>query len=124
MRAPVLVLSLLLVSNPASAESAAQMASLCRPILTAQMSAEGGILMGQTFEIGMCWGAFATIQEAFAWASSDLEKRFFGVCFPEKNTRSQLVRIFVRYVDEHPELGHEEFFSVAFTALREVFPCQ
>ncbi len=51
----------------AQAESALEMASLCRPV--AKSDAE--VYMPLTFETGRCWGAFAAIGEAFDLFASD-----------------------------------------------------
>ena len=71
----------------------------------------------------MCWGAFASIQEVLNWADTDTERQYLAVCLPPQSQRRQLVLIFVRYVDEHPAEGHRDFFFIAWTALREAFPC-
>jgi hypothetical protein len=45
------------------------------------------------------------------------------VCAPEKATVFQLIRIFDKYVTEHPEKGHLGFGQVALLALATAFPC-
>ena len=46
-----------------------------------------------------------------------------GDCVPPQ-TNEQLVRVIVKYIDSKPELLHENFQLLAYTALREAWPCQ
>jgi hypothetical protein len=46
-----------------------------------------------------------------------------GDCVPPQ-TNEQLVRVIVKYIDSRPELLHENFQLLAYTALREMWPCQ
>lgn len=110
---------------PARSESALRMAARCRPAIAA--AAAGGTSGGQasgfrdSFESGACWGAFASIQEAFRQA--DDRGPLFRICLPPQSTRRQLVQVFLRYVDAHPELAHQAYFEVARAAFGEAFPC-
>ena len=106
----------------AQAESALEMASLCRPVAKSKMDADSIVWMPRTYESGMCWGAFAAIQTAFN--IGDEGQLYLRVCLPENSTRLQLIRVFLRYVDEHPESEHEDFVIIGILAFREAFPCQ
>ena len=54
----------------ASAQSASEMLSACRPIAQAPVSNEN-VAFQQTFESGLCWGAFATIQEVVGYTDEN-----------------------------------------------------
>ena len=103
----------------AQAESALQMASLCRPVAKSEVTADGVVLMPSTFAAGQCWGAFAAVQTAF-----HLRDRSVGVCLPKESTRLQLIRVFLQYVDQHPESSHEDFVWISILAFDEAFPCE
>ena len=116
-----LVLVLVFSVTSASAQSASEMLSACRPIAQAPVSGEGVVLQ-QTFESGLCWGAFATVQRVVKYVD-EYGRLFFGVCAPASSRRTQLIAVFVRYAAENPQRLHEEYFAIALDSLQEAFPC-
>jgi hypothetical protein len=68
------------------------------------------------------WGLFASFQGLMRFGVSDTEQTP-EICAPAASTRVQLIKIFLRYVDQHPEIVHQEFENVALVALRQAFPC-
>jgi hypothetical protein len=102
------------------ADTAGDMLSNCRPIERATTRGQM-ISFAPTYEAGLCWGAFAAVQRATAFASD--RKPLLSVCAPENSTRAQFVAVFVHFVDRRPERRHEDWFIVAWDALRAAFPC-
>jgi hypothetical protein len=49
---------------------------------------------------------------------------FNEVCIPKAATMGQRVAVVVKYIDEHPEDLHLEFWSLAREALRASWPCK
>ena len=45
-------------------------------------------------------------------------------CVPNDVTLGQRVAVVVKYIDEHPEDMHLEFFLLASEALRAAWPCK
>jgi hypothetical protein len=45
------------------------------------------------------------------------------VCLPPDSTRKQLVLVFAKYVDEHPETAQRDFVEIAWIAFNRAFPC-
>lgn len=39
------------------------------------------------------------------------------------STRLELIKVFLKYIDAHPERGHEEFVFVVLDALWQAYPC-
>ncbi len=116
--AAVLVLS----SSRAQAETAEDMLSACRVVADAAASGED-LTLPANFNSGLCWGAFAAIQQATRLIPTPQSARTFQVCSPEQSTRTELVHVFLDYVHAHPERLHDDFFFVAVSALRGAFPC-
>jgi hypothetical protein len=85
--------------------------------------ADGKINLPPDFESGTCWGAFGAIQDLMTAINAITKKPMFGVCMPESTTRTQIIAIFVRYAEKHPEKYNERFVWVAEAGIREVFPC-
>lgn len=67
-------------------------------------------------------GPFAVIQEETRWTMASGPE--FGVCNSPSTTRTQLIAVFVAYVDKNPQIRNHNFVEVAFDALREAFPCK
>jgi hypothetical protein len=84
--------------------------------------AEHKVYLNRTFEDGFCWGAFAAIQAASGFISAD--QAVLQICAPTEVTRVQQIKIFLRYVEQHPELAHNDFAAVAQRALSGAFPCR
>ena len=116
-----LVLILTFYVLPASAQSTSEMLSACRPIAQAPVSGEG-VAFQQTFESGLCWGAFATVQKIIRYADEN-GRLFFRVCAPASSRRTQLIAVFVRYAADNPQRLHEDYFPIALDSLQKAFPC-
>ena len=114
----------LLSTTQAGAQSALQLRALCRDVADATPDAEGMVRFHINYETGLCWGAFASLQYLAATILSPNERvPILGFCAPAASTRLQFVRIFVRYVDEHPQQAQLNFTDAALLALTAAFPC-
>jgi Ssp1 endopeptidase immunity protein Rap1a len=113
---------LMLLATPAFAETALEMQSECASFRSANL--RGNMVeFDQTFDTGVCWGAFAAIQAATVTTGANND-RLLGVCPSPESTRVEFIKIFLRRVDEHPEVGHLNFWPVALNALIAAFPCK
>jgi hypothetical protein len=118
----VLAFALCLLTVPArAAETALQVQSWCKEIANLRVDEKHQFTMNQTFDNGFCWGAFALFQEVSYWGRDGT--KILGLCLPDGVGRIQLIKIFVHYVDDHPEQGHLGFPEVADMALRQSFSC-
>jgi hypothetical protein len=86
----------------AQVETALQVQSWCRAVANAPVRSDDRIGMEQTFDASFCWGAFATIQLLTEYVRAD-GTRVLGICVPPNSTRLELVKIFSKYLDEHPQ---------------------
>jgi len=103
-------------------DTAEEMASACKSVASAEVSGEG-VKVPSTFEAGVCWGAFLSLQDVIV--VGDVRGRaLLGVCAPAKSTRTQLVAVFLRYTETHPEKLHRPFVETALASLRQAFPCR
>jgi hypothetical protein len=74
-----------------------------------------------------CWnyvnGAADTLT-LFTWSALLMGLRLpFVACIPQVPTR-QIVEITTRYLQEHPEMRHDNGANLVAFALTEAFPCQ
>jgi hypothetical protein len=124
MRLTSLLLAFGLLSVPMYAQtpSAEEMASYCKGVAQATISA-GQISLPPDFETGVCWGAFTSFHEA-AFATGNDDKPVFHVCFPDTASVSESVKVFLAYLERHPEKLHENYFLIAVIANQAAFPCK
>ncbi len=105
-------------------ETAMQVQSWCKDIAAAKINQDGTFLLHRTADSGFCWGAFATIQIlSKSPVSRNNPTPMLGLCPPAQSTRIQFIKIFSKYVDENPNLGHVDFAHIALAALTDAFPC-
>jgi len=96
-------------------------ASLSSPTLASENYFTGNTLKeycnapaNQNYGQGMCLGFTMGI-----WFGTT-EK----TCVPEGVTSGQLAAVVTKYMNDHPELLHEQARDIVFTALFEAFPCK
>lgn len=107
---------------PAKAQTADELASKCRWVRDAQLR-DQTITQPEDFASGECWGYFGALQNYSRFGGRD-GKTLLGICAPAHSRLSQFINIYVAYVDQHPEQGHEDAAFIALTALSRAFPCQ
>ncbi len=100
-----IVMCLCAVSLHAQTQTAEEMASNCKGVAQASIS-NGQIALSQDFDTGVCWGAFTSFHEA-AFAIGSDDKPVFHVCFPDGASVSESVKVFLAYLDKHPESTRE-----------------
>jgi hypothetical protein len=100
-----LMICLLTVPISASAESVLEVESKCRAIATVEIRANGVVHLPLDADTQFCWGAFASIQQVISILDEN-GQWLFRVCAPQETTRVQLIKIFLKYSNQHPELGH------------------
>ena len=118
----LLIIIAFLAARSSRADTAEEMLSACRPITNAKIS-NGMIDLPQDFDSGVCWGAFDILDTMFNTVNMQTQKPLFPVCLPATRTRPQLIAVFVKYAENHPERYSEDFFVVVFAAEKEAFPC-
>lgn len=107
--------------------TAAQMLSNCRSISNSKVLSNRQLVFPRSlgFDDGTCWGAFATLQRLSARSlRQQRTKTMTNACPPPESSLLQIVRVFVRYADLHPEAQHKRWEEVALDALWKAFPCE
>ena len=119
--------ALLLVSGVAHADreriSVAEVASWCQPFKNAVLNGDE-YSMHSTRDSARCFGAFVVIQQlaATTWDVSSTET-ILKTCIPPEVRMTDLIKVFLRYAEAHPEQGHYKFTDVAVFALQTAYPC-
>jgi Rap1a immunity proteins len=79
---------------------------------------------------GFCHGFIAAVLDTLTmWEASDsYEKRTHDkdvrFCLPAEVTNGQIVLVFVKYLEDHPEKLHMPANLLLVEALRKAFPCK
>jgi hypothetical protein len=94
--------------------------SNCRSVARATITHDG-VILNETYESGYCMGAFTVVDQMLMAINSATRKPPFSVCLPKGFTRTQVIAVFVRYAEKHPERYGEDFPWVAFDAAKEAF---
>lgn len=105
--------------SSAKADTASQLFGLCQPYMQKARIVTGGIIIPP--DGAQCWSYFAAVQDFGAIANKG--KTYLPMCLPPEGTRDQLIRIFMRYAEAHPELFHEHAAWVVVAAVNGAFPC-
>lgn len=111
---------------PAIAQTTAEMADWCSPVVEEAVLKPGQIAFTQSHETGICWGAFAVIQDITRLAvdmSRPEETRILGACVPPSTLRSELITAFVQYARANQPTRSDPFMNTAVRALQAAFPC-
>lgn len=119
--AVLLCTALLLLNTECRAQTAEEMLSACRPITQAKVS-NGMIDMPTDFDSGTCWGAFGMLQSVLFLQEPDGELALHA-CVPPDATRTELIAIFVKNVEDHPEEYGKGFQLVAINSMIKAYPC-
>jgi|HubBroStandDraft_6_1064221.scaffolds.fasta_scaffold1206117_1 hypothetical protein len=99
--------------------SAEEMLGGCRAVANAPIVGDGIRIPNDGQQ---CWGAFTVIQDMTRWTDVS-GSRMFSTCSPTTSTESEMVAVFVKYVDDHPNVRHQNFVDIALASLRTAFPC-
>jgi hypothetical protein len=95
----------------------------CKSAESLSVSPSGTVTLADS-SAAFCWGAFTVLRGVTTILSDDRRTMALHVCAPTEATVSQYIRIFLKYVDDHPEIAHEDFDFVALSALIRAFPCK
>ncbi|MBN9061460.1 MAG: hypothetical protein J0H41_03340 [Rhizobiales bacterium] len=114
--------ALVWLASPSHGQTALEMSVGCRLIAYAPQNASGVVNAPLTFETGRCWGGFLALQQASLYRD-ERNRPSMNLCLPPESTLTQLVRIFVRYTDSHPEEIGENWFRIAHKSMASAFPC-
>ena len=123
MKQIVLVVAVLLFLSICGKARAQQLTGLqiqsrCKQISTGDVS---------SFDSAFCAGFITGVMESQTlWEARDkLEKRNhrFRFCLPENSTNGQYLRVFLKYLDNHPEELQKPAAFLLVESLVEGFPC-
>ena len=119
----LLIAAGLCCTKPSAAETTEEMLSKCRPFTQANIT-DGKVQVDSDYSTGVCWGAFSMVQALLSARNVETKKPMLWACAPATSTRTQLISVFVRYAESHPEKYSEDFLWSATTAMQQAFPCR
>ncbi len=116
------LMGLILTTGSVQGETTAlEMVSACRGVASAPIQGNQ-VWFARDYPSGLCWGAFATIQDLSTVQLTD-GTAMLGSCPPVPSNRVELIKVFLKYADDHPEKLHNSFAAVFLEALFQAYPC-
>ena len=119
----IIVVALGLSMLPAKAETAGEMQSRCTGVAKAVNGSDRSIEFLADPNSYQCWGAFTAVQELVI-ITDPADGPLLEVCVPSDSTRLEMIKIFQKYAEDHPQDGHLTFGYVVLKALWKAFPCK
>jgi Rap1a immunity proteins len=111
-----LALAMALPASPAAASASAQeVADSCRALLLPAPP--------KSFDVGLCVGSFTTLH-ALSSVVDQHRAPILGFCRPANAEYVDLVRVFVRHVETHPQTAQIYYAIEAVNALVDAYPCK
>jgi hypothetical protein len=95
--------------------SAKEVAASCRELFKANAR--------KSFDAGLCIGSFTTIH-ALSSIVDQHHAPLLGFCRPPTVDFTEMVRVFMRHVDSHPQSAGAYYAIEAINALVEAYPCK
>ena len=95
--------------------SAKEVAASCRELFKPNPS--------KSFDAGLCIGSFTTIHALSAVVDQN-RAPLLGFCRPPGVDFTELVRVFMRHVDSHPQSAQTYYAIEAINALVDAYPCK
>ena len=123
----VILLSLAFgVPAHAQSETGSDLLMKCKTFLNkVDRTSEGP---GTAFDIGFCAGFIGgVLSGAEVWEVTDkIRKQTYPMAFcrPENANNGEIIRVFVKYLEDHPERLHEPAGLLLLTSLSTAFPCK
>jgi hypothetical protein len=82
----------------------------------------------ESYEIGICKGVMEGVLVSnnllkYWVKTNNIETRYY-YCIPEGISTSQLAKVVVKYLDEHPEKLHEHRGTLLAYTFMKYFPCE
>ncbi len=116
------VLGLILYPFPSSSIeiTGAQVMNGCRDDVR---SMDGDQILGDRFDIGYCSGMVNGVRNTIDYYSLLFNIDQMDVCIPIEANAGQLVRVFLKYLDDHPEELHENATGLMIASWSFAFPC-
>ena len=102
--------------------SAETLQTWCKPLAQAKVE-NRSLSYSRTTETERCFGAFAAIQQLVRLQWEGEKHPALEACPPPESTLTQVVKVFLSYVDRHPDELHRPGALVARDAIGEAFPC-
>ena len=107
----------------ARAQNAGEMLHACE-ILQRGVHIEGAtVYLPPGGDVNQCWGFMRAVQEYSTLANQD-GKTLLDACPNTDTTTVQIIRVFIKYANSHPEKLNLKAAAVAYNAMADAFPCK
>jgi hypothetical protein len=101
--------------------------SACKWAALAADNQDQSIFNAHMYDIGFCAGFLQAATDGHEfWETWRKEEKGMplGFCIPGEATQGQIMKVFVKYLDEHPEELHEQVIKLFAESMGKAFPCK
>lgn len=118
--------ALMVTSGSAHSESAEQALAQCTDALSfLDHESKPSDISKTAYNVGYCTGLVQGVTKTFDLyrRSTPSQQKLFASCPPETMDNGQAMRVYVRYLKDHPAALHLDASGIMLLALRDAFPC-
>jgi hypothetical protein len=97
--------------------STTELVAECRNISVTEPSHSG-----DSEDLARCMSYLIGVIDGSSWGSH-MDPKLFSVCIPVEVTQEELIRVFLKYADQHPENLHWLPVKFVTEAFKAAYPC-
>ena len=119
----IFVTALCVGSGPVKAQTASEYLGYCEQFEVSTAQQSGGQLILPNGGPMDCWHFFVAFRELADLIDADTRRPILGLCIPNSVPTSQVIRVFVSYAEEHPEILQTLPAIAALQAVWQSYGC-
>ena len=122
--APAFLVAVFILSAtaPALAQTAGEMLHACQTLQRGIRIKGNEAFLPSGAEAQQCWGFMSAVQE-YSVLADQSGNRLLSACPAADIKTTQIVDVFVKYANAHPEKSNTSAAVAAYNAMADAFPC-
>jgi hypothetical protein len=109
-------------TTPVLAQTAGEMLHACQTLQRGMRIKGDTAFLPSGTEAQQCWGFMSAVQE-YSVLADQAGTRLLSACPAADTKTTQIVDVFVKYANAHPEKRDIPAAAVAYNAIADAFPC-
>jgi hypothetical protein len=115
--------SLVCATTAVLAQTAGEMLHACQTLQRGMRIKGDTAFLPSGTEAQQCWGFMSAVQE-YSVLADQAGTRLLSACPAADTKTTQIVDVFVKYANAHPEKRDTPAAAVAYDAMADAFPCR
>jgi hypothetical protein len=109
-------------NTPVQAQTAGEMAHACQMLQRGMRVKGDTAFLPSSTEAQQCWGFMSAVQE-YSVLADQAGTRLLNACPAADTKTTEIVDVFVKYANAHPEKRDTPAAAAAYNAMADAFPC-